>query len=91
MRSIFNQCGATKGLVTSLPAGVTCQMNNQDSTCVSTFPIGTEVTLTGMPLDDAFTTTIFKGFSGTCSGNPKCTFKITGDTTVTGTFCGLIP
>jgi hypothetical protein len=83
--------GPTMGIVTSSPNGIRCELNQSDSTCVSTFPIGTQITLTGAPHDTAFTNTVFEGFSGACVGSSTCTFTITGDTTVTATFRGLIP
>ncbi len=88
VRALPNQCGPTIGIVTSTPSGVNCQINNVDSSCVSTFPFGTMVTLTGTPRSPLSS---FEGFSGACSGKPTCTFKITGDSAVTATFCALIP
>jgi hypothetical protein len=83
-----NECGPSNGIVISQPAGVNCQNDQFETSCISTFPLGTQVTLTGTPRHPL---SAFEGFSGACSGKPTCIFTITGDTTVVATFCGSIP
>lgn len=53
------RAGTGSGTVTSTPAGINC-----GSTCSSTFPSGTAVTLTAA----AATGSVFAGWSGGCSG-----------------------
>jgi hypothetical protein len=68
--------GTGGGTVTSLPAGISC-----GSTCLTSFPYGTEVLLSSVPQPGS-------EFSG-WSGDPDCadgSITITGDITCTATF-----
>jgi len=74
--------GSGSGLVTSSPAGISCQ-----PTCTSSFNFGTAVTLTAAPSKGSS----FVGWSGgggTCndSNNPSCTLTLTANQNVTATF-----
>ncbi len=74
--------GTGSGLVTSSPAGISCQ-----PTCSSSFNFGTQVTLTAAPSAGSS----FAGWSGgggTCNNNntPSCALTLTGSQKVTATF-----
>jgi len=73
--------GAGSGIVTSVPAGISC-----GATCAATFTSGTAVTLTAVPAAGS----LFTGWSGGgCSGTGTCTVTLGADTTVTATFVPL--
>ncbi len=67
------------GSITSAPAGIDCP-----SACTASFPVGTEVTLTGNAPDGQ----VFAGWHGACEGNGAgpCTRTIIEPTSVTGDF-----
>lgn len=70
--------GAGSGVVDSAPAGIHC-----DSTCVSTYPSGTRVTLNA----SAAPGSTFMGWSGGgCSGLEPCTVTVNGAAEVIATF-----
>jgi hypothetical protein len=70
--------GTGSGLVTSLPAGISC-----GTACAFDFASGQSVTLTAA----AATGSVFTGWSGGgCSGIGACTVTISAATTVTATF-----
>jgi hypothetical protein len=73
--------GAGKGAVTSAPAGVTCN----GTTCTGTFDKGTAVALTAT----AASGSIFKGWTGSCSGPGSCSPFLNSDLTVTAEFVTL--
>jgi hypothetical protein len=72
------------GSITSAPAGIDCP-----SACTASFPVGTEVTLTGNAPDGQ----VFAGWHGACEGNGAgpCTRTITAPTNVDGDFFGYDP
>jgi uncharacterized repeat protein (TIGR01451 family)/uncharacterized repeat protein (TIGR02543 family) len=71
------KAGSGSGTVTSSPAGIDC-----GTTCSSSFPNGTMVTLTATA--DAGST--FTGWAGDCSGTGPCVVTMDQDRTVTATF-----
>ncbi|MBL8916319.1 MAG: hypothetical protein JNM17_36805, partial [Archangium sp.] len=72
------RAGTGGGTVSSSPAGIAC-----GTTCSSTFPASTVVTLTAA----ADATSTFTGWSGAgCSGTGSCTVTISAALTVTATF-----
>jgi hypothetical protein len=70
--------GNSGATVTSNPAGVTCTATQ----CTGTFTEKTKVTLTEQPASGA----LFDGWSGACSGKGKCSFTVSGDTSLTASF-----
>lgn len=73
----IQKIGTGSGLVSSLPAGISC-----GSGCSSDFMKGTSVTLTATPVVDAS----FDGWSGGCSGTGVCIVTMNADISVTATF-----
>jgi phospholipase C len=69
--------GTGTGTVASAPAGISC-----GTTCSSSFPPNTQVTLTETPSSNS----IFSGWIGACSGTGACTIMLNGADTVTATF-----
>jgi len=69
--------GTGTGTVTSTPAGISC-----GTTCSSSFPPNTQVTLTETPSSNS----IFSGWIGACSGAGACTISLNGADTVTASF-----
>jgi uncharacterized repeat protein (TIGR01451 family)/uncharacterized repeat protein (TIGR02543 family) len=70
--------GSARGLVTSVPAGLTC-----GSTCTVTLDESTVITLTATPE----TGHGFTGWSGDCTGtSASCTLTMNADKAVTATF-----
>lgn len=70
--------GASKGTVTSNPAGIDC-----GNTCTAEFAAGTSVTLTATPDDGS----IFAGWSGDCSGSTTtCALSMSSARSVTAQF-----
>jgi phospholipase C len=69
--------GTGTGTVTSAPAGISC-----GTTCSSSFPPNTQVTLTETPSGNS----IFSGWIGACSGTGACTIMLNGPDTVTASF-----
>jgi Domain of unknown function (DUF1929)/Kelch motif len=67
----------SKGTVTSSPAGIRC-----GNTCTSAFTGGTVVTLTVRVIGN----TVFRGWSGACSGTGTCTVTMNADKAVGATF-----
>jgi uncharacterized repeat protein (TIGR02543 family) len=76
-RLSVSKSGTGGGTVTSSPAGIDC-----GSTCSAWFAPGTAVTLT--PTPDA--SSLFSGWSGSCSGTGICTVTMNGFPSVTATF-----
>ena len=71
-----NGTAATKGTITSSPAGINC-----GGTCTAAFATGGSVTLT-IKLSG---NTVFAGWSGACSGTGACTVTMDGNKAVTAT------
>ncbi len=70
--------GAGTGSVSSSPAGIDC-----GGTCMATFPIGSQVTLTATPDGSSH----FAGWIGEgCFGTGPCTVTMSGAKSVTATF-----
>ncbi|HVR25500.1 MAG TPA: alkaline phosphatase family protein [Candidatus Polarisedimenticolia bacterium] len=69
--------GTGTGTVTSTPAGISC-----GTTCSSSFPPNTQVTLTETPSSNS----MFSGWIGACSGTGACTIMLNGADTVTASF-----
>jgi hypothetical protein len=69
--------GAGVGSVTSLPAGISCPGD-----CDESFVFTQTVELTAMPSAGSY----FSGWSGACSGTGACSFAMSVDRTVTATF-----
>jgi len=70
--------GTGTGLVTSTPAGISC-----DPTCSATYVTGTSITLTATPSGGS----TFSGWSGGgCAGTASCTIAGNGALTVTASF-----
>ncbi len=69
--------GTGTGTVTSTPAGISC-----GTTCSSSFPPNTQVTLTETPSANS----LFSGWIGACSGTGACTIMLNGADTVTASF-----
>ncbi|MGD1078966.1 MAG: alkaline phosphatase family protein [Candidatus Sulfotelmatobacter sp.] len=69
--------GTGTGTVTSSPAGINCP-----TTCSSTFPQSTQVTLSETPGAN----NAFGGWSGACTGNTTCSITVSGPNSVTATF-----
>lgn len=67
---------ATRGTITSSPAGVNC-----GSVCSAPFNTGTVVTLTVRTNGNG----VFAGWSGACSGSATCTVMMDADRNVTAT------
>jgi len=67
---------ATRGTITSSPAGISC-----GSTCNASFPQGGTVTLTVKTTGNG----VFAGWSGACSGSGTCTLTMDGNKSVTAT------
>ena len=72
--------GTGAGVVTSAPAGVDCGAGH--TTCATTVPHGTSVTLTAAPS----TGSTFAGWSGACTGTDPCVVTVDAATAVTATF-----
>lgn len=73
-----NKIGTGSGTIASIPAGINC-----GSDCNETYVAGTDVTLTATP----DTGTVFEGFSGGCAGIAlTCTMTADQDVTVTSLF-----
>ncbi len=73
----ITKAGTGSGTVTSTPPGISC-----GTTCSSSFPGGTSVTLSATPAAGS----IFSGWSGRCSGAGACSVAVTAPTAVTATF-----
>jgi len=74
----INKIGTGLGTITSIPAGINC-----GSDCNETYVAGTDITLTATP----DTGTVFEGFSGGCAGIAlTCTMTADQDVTVTSLF-----
>ncbi len=71
------ETGNGSGSVTSNPPGITCQ-----DVCSSSFPTGSQVTLTATPA----TGSTFTGWSGPCSGTGTCSVTMNSNQTVTANF-----
>ena len=83
-----SDCATSLGTVTSMPAGINCQLNAVNTTCVANFSPGTAVSLAAVPGN----ITNFTGYSGDCTGSAtSCSLTMNADKTVNATFCGLIP
>jgi hypothetical protein len=65
------------GSITSLPAGINCGL-----TCATSFPAGTLVTLTAIPVPG----NSFAGWGGACTGLGTCVVLMDDLQTVTATF-----
>ena len=65
------------GTVTSNPAGINCP-----TTCATSFPANTQVTLTATP----GTNYSFGGWSGGCTGMANCSVTMTAAASVTAVF-----
>jgi uncharacterized repeat protein (TIGR02543 family) len=65
------------GTVTSSPAGINC-----GSACSSSFPSGTQVTLSAT----AASGMVFRGWSGACTGSVACVVAMSAARSVTATF-----
>jgi len=75
-----NLAGNGTGVVTSVPAGISC---GED--CTESYFTGTQITLTALAADDS----TFGGWSGACAGtDTTCTINGEGGKTVTATFIG---
>jgi hypothetical protein len=75
--------GARNGVVTSSPTGIACGFAHPD--CATSFPLGTNVTLTASTINGA----TFSGWSGACSSagsKPTCSLTLTGATNVAANF-----
>ncbi|MFO0686241.1 MAG: InlB B-repeat-containing protein [Sandaracinus sp.] len=72
--------GTGAGVVTSAPAGIDCGAGH--TTCTTTVPHGTSVTLTAAPS----TGSTFAGWSGACTGTDPCVVTVDAATAVTATF-----
>jgi hypothetical protein len=74
--------GTGAGSVQSQPTGIQCP-----STCVSTFPAGTLVTLTATPAAGS----VFGGWSGACTGtSPTCTVSMSAAASATASFSAVV-
>jgi phospholipase C len=71
--------GNGSGKVTSTPAGINCP-----TTCSSTFPDKTQVTLSETPGSNSY----FGGWSGACTGTTACSLTVTTAENVTASFTG---
>jgi uncharacterized delta-60 repeat protein len=71
------KAGNGLGAVTSNPVGISC-----GSACAHTFKYGTVLTLTAA----ATPRSVFKGWSGACSGTATCTLAMSAARSVTATF-----
>jgi hypothetical protein len=71
------ETGNGTGSVTSNPPGITCQ-----DVCSSSFPTGSQVTLTATPAQGS----TFAGWSGPCSGTGTCSVTMNSNQTVTANF-----
>lgn len=70
--------GATGGVITSSPGGISCA-----SACASSYTTGTVVTLTEQPQSGY----VFAGWSGACTGSAtSCSVTMTAAQTVTASF-----
>jgi hypothetical protein len=69
--------GQGSGTVTSAPGGIAC-----GATCTHAFTRGTTVTLTA----DADAGSVFRGWSGPCSGTGACQVRVDAATNVTAIF-----
>ncbi len=70
--------GTGAGLISSSPAGISCQ-----PTCSASFAAGTQVTLTETPATNSY----FAGWGGACSGtNPICFVTLSTSEQVIATF-----
>ncbi len=73
----LTKAGAGSGTVTSSPAGINCT-----AACSVSFPANTVVTLTAMPGEQS----VFKGWSGACTGTGTCQLTMDSVKDVTATF-----
>jgi hypothetical protein len=71
------RAGAGMGVVTSMPAGISC-----DPMCSTMVPIGTKLTLTAKAADGS----VFTGWSGACMGTAACELTADAMKSVTATF-----
>jgi hypothetical protein len=69
--------GSGNGTVTSSPMGVAC-----GSSCTGSYAAGTNVTLTAIPDSSS----VFIGWSGSCTGTGPCAVTLSADTAVTANF-----
>ncbi len=65
------------GVIASTPRGIIC-----GTTCAASFPMGTTVKLTAVPLEQHQ----FIGWGGACSGTGVCSVAMGAESTVTATF-----
>ncbi len=72
--------GAGTGVVTSVPAGISC-----GATCTASFASNSIVTLTAT----AGTNSVFRGWSGGCAGTDACVVTLISNTTCTANFDAL--
>lgn len=72
-----SRVGTGSGTVTSNPPGINC-----GGACSTSFPAGTNMTLTAT----AATGSVFAGWSGACSGTTTCSFTLGASATVSATF-----
>ena len=71
-----NGTAASRGLITSNPAGISC-----GGTCIASFTSGKTVTLTASTNGNG----IFAGWGGACTGSGACTVTMDGNKSVTAT------
>jgi hypothetical protein len=74
-----NFSGGGTGTVTSSPSQLNCA--STDISCVTSFPTGTAVSLTAIPVAPS----VFGGWAGGCTG-ASCTILLQTDTIATATF-----
>ena len=78
----LTKAGTGSGMITSVPAGISC-----GSYCNGSYFDGTILTLTATPSEGS----TFAGWLGACSGTGTCIVTMDGDKAVTATFAASAP
>lgn len=82
----LNLDGTGSGHVTSDSGGMLCNYPPQSGLCTIEVPFNSTVALQGYPNSDSLTI-----WGGSCAGSDSCSFKLTGNLTVSATFTYVEP
>ena len=79
---IISITGGGGGGIVSSPAGISCNNDTGGGSCMASFSVGTQVTLSATPDPRSS----FTGWSGACPGTAPCSITLDADRTVTAIF-----